>query len=171
MQRGCNRFHRLVGRSRPGENIRLSVFGIIGVRRLLRHPASRRTMFFEAWLYLLSARIALRCLPSRLLQRFFGYPLGKNVPSTAERTQLRQEIGWAIDHASRWLPGDTVCFPKAIAAQIMCRKRGIDTIMYYGAAKDGLDQLVAHVWVQDGADGVIGHVVTERYRVLARYPA
>ena len=52
----------------------------------------------------------------------------------------------------------------------MCRKYGIDSIMYYGVVRDPVEGLRAHVWVQDSADGVVGHMVASQFRVLARFP-
>ena len=137
----------------------------------LRQPKLRRKLLIEAWLRLVWARLLLRFLTFSQLTWVFNAPVRKTVFSNAEREQLRRDVGWAIERAADWLPGKTVCFPRGIAAQIMCRRRGIDTIMYYGAALDLVAGLTAHVWVQDGRYGVVGHTVADQYSVLARFPA
>jgi hypothetical protein len=141
------------------------------LRRFAEQPKPRRILFVEACLYLICARLLLRFLPFRRLTWLFSIPLGKTVLSSADREQLRQDVCWAIARASDFLPGETVCFPRGIAAQIMCRKGGIDTIMYYGGVLDPLAGLTAHVWVQDGPIGIVGHIVAGQYGVLARFPA
>ena len=140
-------------------------------RNFLRQPAPRQVLFLEAWMRLAWARMLLRVLTFRQLTRLFSIPLRKTVLSSTERDQLRRDVGWAIEKASDCLPGKTVCFPRGVAAQIMCRKRGIDTMMYYGAVVDPVAGLTAHVWVQDGSCGVVGHVGADKYGVLARFPA
>jgi hypothetical protein len=66
-------------------------------------------------------------------------------------------------HTSTTLPREIVCFPRAIAAQLMCRRRAIDTIMFY------VRRLVP--WRADCSrlrpgcsDGLVGHLI-------ARFPA
>jgi Transglutaminase-like superfamily len=125
----------------------------------------------EACVRLVLARLLLRLFSFRQLTRFFSLPLRKTLLSEARHQQLRRDVSWAIQRAARCLPGKTCCFPQGIAAQIMCRKRGIDTIMYYGAAMDPVAGLTAHVWVQDGSNGVVGHLIADKYGVLARFPA
>ena len=48
-----------------------------------------------------------------------------------------------------------MCFQQGLAAQLMLRRRGIPSVLYYGAAQDG-SGLHAHVWVRDGDIDVIG---------------
>jgi hypothetical protein len=141
------------------------------VQGFLRQSPSRKMLFLEACVHLGWARLLLKIFSFRRLTWAFSSPLRKTVLSSAEREQLRRDVCWGIERAADLLPGKTVCFPRGIAAQIMCRKRGIDSILYYGAAVDPLTGLTAHVWVQDGAEGVVGHLVASRYGVLARFPA
>jgi hypothetical protein len=128
-------------------------------------------MFLEAWIRLIWARLLLRCLSFRKLTCLFNLAVCETAVSLAEREQLRRDVSWAIARACDWLPGATVCFPRAITAQIMCRKRGIDSSMYYGVARESEVGLRAHVWVKDGSVGVVGHLVANQYAVLARFPA
>ena len=96
------------------------------------------------------ATLLLRCLSFRQLIDIFSPPLRETTLSVAEREQLRRDVSWAIRRACDCLPGKTVCFPRGITAQIMCRRRGIESTMYYGVAVGSLAGLNAHVWVQDG---------------------
>jgi len=43
-------------------------------------------------------------------------------------------VRWAIWTATRHQRERVVCFPRAIAAQAMLRRRGVSTTLYYGAA-------------------------------------
>jgi transglutaminase superfamily protein len=133
-------------------------------------PLARRWLLIEAALWLLVARLALRVLPFRWLTKFFERPPKGPEVVGAERERLREEVRWAIHLATRQLPGKTVCFPRAITAQEMLRRRGVGTTLYYGAAKMPGQGVTTHVWVQDGTEGVIGHLMARGYHTLARYP-
>ena len=53
----------------------------------------------------------------------------------------------------------------------MLRRRGVPSILYYGASPDENQGLAAHVWVRDGNTDVVGCEVASRYAVLATFPA
>jgi transglutaminase superfamily protein len=133
-------------------------------------PVARRSLLIEAVLWLLIARLALRVFPFRWLAKFFERPAKGPEIVGAARERLREEVRWAIHLATRQLPGKTVCFPRAITAQEMLRRRGVGTTLYYGAAKMPGQGVTTHVWVQDGTEGVIGHLMARGYHTLARYP-
>lgn len=139
------------------------------LRRLLLRIALR-LLLVEAMLYLLAARAALSVVPFRRLVPFFESPAKKPEITGARRELARAVVGWAIEVAAGRLPGETVCFPRAIAAQAMLRRRGVSTMLYYGAATLPQRGLTAHAWVQDGAAGVVGHQSAPDYHVLACYP-
>lgn len=162
--------------------------------RFLRFPPLARRYLLEAISCLILARLALRVIPFRWLTSYFTRPAERPEASYArresiwkaslsksytphkekitddERKRLREETQWLISEAAWFLPGETACFARAIAAQSILRRLGIGTTMYYGAATRLPDGLTAHVWLQDGAEGVIGHDTAQRYRILARYP-
>ncbi len=140
------------------------------VPRFVALPRQRKKLLIEAFFQLMLARLLLRVVSFRRLMSFFSPPLAAIAPSGPEREKLRQDIRWAIERASRLLPGKTVCFPRGIAAQIMCRKRGINTILWYGAKVSPVTGLTAHVWVQDGSEGIVGHQVAREYQILASFP-
>lgn len=140
-------------------------------RRFLRQPAHRRKLLLEACLYLVWARLMLLALPFRWLTRFFKRPCSSALAGDSfERQRLRQDVAWAIQRAAENLPVETACFPRGIAAQAMCRRRGINATLYYGAATLPSTGLTAHVWVLDGTEGVVGHQVANEYRIIARFP-
>src|SRR5271163_3892061 len=103
-------------------------------RKFLRQPAERRKLFVEAFLYLVSARVMLLLLSFRQLTRFFNRSSPtERTPANSERARLRQDVRWAIARAAEYLPGETACFPRGIAAQAMLRRRGCNATLYYGA--------------------------------------
>lgn len=142
---------------------------MLSIKRI-RGALAKRALMQEATLYLLAAKLAVKWLPFRYLEWYFKRPSKQPELVGAKRKQVRDQIRFTIYEVAERSPVEFVCFPKAIAAQAMLRRRRISTVLYYGAANDSLSGLTTHVWVQDGAEGVVGKRAAEGYNVLARYP-
>lgn len=139
------------------------------LRRLRRLSWKPRLYLIEAILWLAAARVALQLIPFARLTWFFERALRQQVHG-ARREQIREGVQWAIAEGVLYLPGETVCFPRAMAAQAMLRRRGVQTTLYYGAATLPTRELKAHVWLQDGGIGIVGHETAKDYHILAQYP-
>jgi len=135
----------------------------------------RRILLAEAVTYLLAARLALIFIPfPRLAPR-----LGSFVPPTDPRagearmaaapdqTKLAEEIGWAVTRAARYLPFKAVCLPQAMAAQVMLKRRGVKSVMHFGAAKGTDKPLDAHAWLDAAGVEVTGYPVAENFAEIA----
>ena len=130
---------------------------------------NRQILVVEAIVALGIARLGIAVLPSRWLARFFTREPNRPERSGEARQAVVTGVRRAIQAGARRLPGQTMCFPRAVAAQSMLRRRGIGTTLYYGAATSAEDGLTTHVWLQDQETGIVGHELAPRYRVLARY--
>ncbi len=62
-----------------------------------------------------------------------------------EQTRLAEDIGWAVTRAARYLPFKAVCLPQAMAARVMLERRGVKSIMHFGAAKGAQKPLDARL--------------------------
>jgi hypothetical protein len=124
----------------------------------------------EAAMWLTVSRLAIFVLRFRTIASYLDRPLRRPLLDSYARIGQRKRIQWAIGRAARLLPGETVCFPRGIAGFMMCRVRGIDSVLYYGAAISQNRRLKAHVWLRDGVHGIMGHSVASEYCVLARFP-
>jgi len=149
------------------------------IRRLLLRLGQvdnrRRALLAEAVAYLLAARLALIFVPFPRLARH----LGTFVPPTdarafATRTgiapdqaQLAEEIGWAVTRAARYVPFKAVCLPQAMAARVMLKRRGVQSVMHFGAAKGTEKPLDAHAWLDAAGVQVTGYPVAENFAEIA----
>jgi hypothetical protein len=161
--------------------------------RFRRLPAHKRPYLLEVMLYLLAARLALCVIPFRWLTWFLERSprrpqdtfterrrIGASVRSAftanrdeitgSERARFRKKAQSLINLAAWFLPGETVCLPRAIAAQTFLRRLGIGTTLYYGAAILAERGLTAHAWLQDGNEVIVGQTDGQEYHTLARYP-
>jgi hypothetical protein len=63
-----------------------------------------------------------------------------------------------------------MCFQRGLAVQFMLRRRGIPSVLYFGAAPDDRRGLSAHVWVCDGDLNIVGGEIASRYAILSTFP-
>jgi len=123
-------------------------------------------MLAEALAALALASLAIALLPFRRVAAFAS-PSGQRPPRTDSETVRRARsavTGWA-----RRVPWRAVCFQKGLALHWMLRRRGIPSVLLYGARRDG-DGLAAHVWVDVDGETVIGGEEAPNFACLARFP-
>lgn len=132
-----------------------------------------RVLLCEAFLLLAFARVAIGLLPFERIARIAAPSLGADIPAPMERNRLRSRVRWAVRACARRVPFKAVCFQQGLAAQLMLRRRGIPSVMYYGAAPapDKKAGLAAHVWVSDDGVYVVGGESAADHAVLATFPA
>src|SRR5439155_345894 len=80
-------------------------------------------------------------------------------------------VRWAVQAAAQRVPWRALCFEQGLAAQQMLRRRGVRSVLYYGAAHDSQEELAAHVWVRAGNMDVVGCEIASRFALLATFPA
>lgn len=137
------------------------------LRRFVRLSRERRALLPEAAAWLLVTRVALRVVPFPRLARYLGTFVPPSdirvVHATSEgapdQVRLASEVAWAVTRAARHLPGRAVCLPQAMAARIMLTRRGIRSVLHFGAAKGRDKPLDTHAWLDAGGVEVTGYPV------------
>lgn len=109
-------------------------------------PAAKKRLLVEAFLILLGARGSLSLLPVRWIFRWLGRPLHSAARSAD--TEIAERIRWAVLSVARYGPISFVCFPQALAAHAMLRRRGISSIMHYGVRRAADRKMRAHTWLE-----------------------
>jgi hypothetical protein len=149
------------------------------IRRLLLRfrqvGPHRRTLVIEAVACLLLARLVLIFVPFPRVARRLGdfvpptdpRALRAKVPVDADAAQLAQEIGWAVTRAARYVPFKAVCLPQAMAARVMLKRRGVASVMHFGAAKGTEKPLDAHAWLDAAGVEVTGYPVAANFAEIA----
>jgi Uncharacterised nucleotidyltransferase/Transglutaminase-like superfamily len=126
----------------------------VGIARRQRSPwnrwralsARKRWLLVEAFTTLLAARCSLLLLPVRWIFRWLeSPPRNSAAPAAAESVE---RIRWAVLTVARYGPLPFVCFPQALAAHAMLRRRGIRSIMHYGVRRSADRRLRAHTWLE-----------------------
>ncbi len=121
-------------------------------------PFARRVLLLEAFASLAAARIALAVLPVRAVFRWLASPLRRATrrPTRRSLPDTAEQVRWAVLTAARYGPGTFVCFPQALAAHAMLRRRGIPSVMHYGVRRSLDQQLRAHTWLEVGDRMLLG---------------
>ena len=142
------------------------------LRRFWRLSWQDRLLLLEAVLWLTIAGFAIAVLPFRHVGLLAARPIGLHRPKVPRQERLNKvrRIRWAIITTAARVPWRALCFQRGLAAQLMLRRRGIPSVLYYGAAQDGRRGLHAHVWVRDGDVDVVGGETASHYAVLATFP-
>ena len=133
-------------------------------------PRRDRLLLAEGILFLAFSSVAIRVLPFRMVGRLAGWPgFHRTERAPQARVFEAKRIRWAIEAWARRVPWHALCFQKGLAAQLMLRRRGIESVLYYGAAPAECG-LSAHVWVRDGDIDVVGGEIAPAFAVLATFP-
>lgn len=148
------------------------------IRRRLRSlrglSAKRRALLIEAALCLLVAQAVLLLVPFPFLARRFGtfvppsdprVALGRSEAS-ARHMAVAREVGWAVTTAARHIPVRAVCLPQAMVARMMLKRRGVSSVIHFGAAK-GTDALDTHAWLDAAGIEVTGFPVGGQFAEIA----
>lgn len=147
------------------------------IRRLLRRFAQvdtrQRALVVEAVAWLWLARLALILVAFPRIARRLGTfvpPTDARALRARERTsqaRIAEEIGWAVTRSARYVPFKAVCLPQAMAARVMLKRRGVDSVMHFGAAKGTDKPFDAHAWLDAAGVEVTGYPVAKGFAEIA----
>ena len=144
------------------------------LRRLAQVDRRRRALVVEAVMWLALARLALVVLPFQTLARNIGTftPPGQGRAAgrpAPEAIVLAGEIGWAVTRAARYLPLGAVCLPQAMAARLMLKRRGIASVLHFGAIGGGsvYQAINAHAWLDAAGVEVTGYPLAKQCTEIA----
>lgn len=128
-----------------------------------------KLLFFEAYLYLGWAKFLIfirfrKVMPS----------LGSHMQETSFALNAKNKAGLmdvrnAIRVASSYTVWESKCLDKAIAAGKMLQKRGIESTLYLGTAKNENAELIAHAWLRSGPFYITGAEGMNRFTVVGKF--
>ena len=114
----------------------MTVPAISLLAKFYRLPWHDRLLLLEATLWLAVAGLTIAVLPFRYIGRLAARPTRGLKPPEQMRLEEVGRVRWAIIACARRVPWRTMCFQQGLAAQFMLRRRGVPSVLYYGAAPD-----------------------------------
>jgi hypothetical protein len=131
--------------------------------KFLRLSVADRRLLTRAFVAVGSIRLALWCLPFRilrpLLRRFATVTPADDVADVTER------IVWAVRAAASRVPRAT-CLTQALAAQVLLARRGQKSELHIGVTHDPRRRITAHAWLETRGRIVLGGETSDRYLPL-----
>jgi len=140
------------------------------IRRLREISWRDRLLAFEAMATLIMASVAIVILSFRSVGYLAALPAKNGELSPEDRALIIKRVRWAVSACARRSPLRAMCFEQGLTAQRMLRRRGVPSVLYFGAVPDDQKGLIAHVWVRDENVDVIGCETAAQYAVLAAFP-
>ena len=143
------------------------------LRRFAQVGSRRRALVVEAVTWLLLARLALILVPFPKLARRIGTfvppadPRVAHAAASRDDSRIAEDISWAVTRAARHVPFKAVCLPQAMAARVMLKRRGVASVMHFGAAKGEAKPLNAHAWLDAAGVEVTGYPVAANFAEIA----
>jgi hypothetical protein len=136
-----------------------------------RSPSGRRSLsdwllLAEALAALALASLAIALLPFRQVAAAAS---ARGRGAARSDAEMVRRVRGAVQGWGRRVPWKAVCFQRGLALHWMLRRRGIRSVLLYGARHQG-DGLAAHVWVDVDGETVIGGEEAPNFACLARFP-
>lgn len=125
----------------------------------------------EAIFLLLFWHIVGKLLPLNWYKRFFGKRIPEvKTPEDLTPTPVALKISHTIYVAAWFLPWTPSCYPQALAAKSMLKRRRVSSLLYFGAATgDGKQVVKLHCWISHHGTILTGKAGHEDYKVIQVY--
>jgi hypothetical protein len=126
-------------------------------------------LLMEAYFYLGWARL-LKRRPFSSVAPSLGTHMSETTYEDIEsESPLIEKISKVIDTMSRYTLWESQCLVKALAAMKMLERRGLESTLYLGTAKDEDGKMVAHAWLRSGAYYVTGEEEMRKFTVVSTF--
>ncbi|MCI3927135.1 lasso peptide biosynthesis B2 protein [Paenibacillus sp. TRM 82003] len=133
---------------------------------VLSPPLSRK-LLVEAFVYLALARV-LKAMPFSKVAPTLGKAMLETTSTLDVKNQsVLKDISRAIRIISRHTIWESKCLVRAIAAMKMLERRGLESTLYLGTAKDSSGSMVAHAWLRSGPIYITGFEEMYRFKTVA----
>ncbi|WP_209122931.1 lasso peptide biosynthesis B2 protein [Alkalihalobacillus sp. BA299] len=128
-----------------------------------------KLMFIEAYVYLGWARV-FKLLPFSKVVSSLGDQMEETTLTlTPSHKKTLLEVSQAIHIMSRYTFWESQCLVKAVAGMKMLEKRGIESTLYLGTAKDENGKLIAHAWLRSGPFYISGVEGMDKFTVVSKF--
>lgn len=134
------------------------------IRRFFLLPWSERFLLFKAWMLIGFVRVSLLIGRFTGTKRLLDWLQRRPVPRLVARRRLARRVARLVDLASHLIPGGRHCLTRAMALEVLLRRRGYPADVKIGVARDDSGKLIAHAWlhcegvVLIGGEGVANYV-------------
>ncbi len=143
--------------------------GLKKVKIFLSLDIQTKLILLEAFVFLGWARL-LKSIPFSKIAPSFGEQMEETsfYVKESHKKGLGQ-VSRAIEIMSRNTIWESMCLVKAIAAMKMLERRGIESTLYLGTAKDKAGKMIAHAWLRSGPFFITGAEEKDDFVVVGKF--
>jgi hypothetical protein len=84
--------------------------------------------------------------------------------------EFLRRVSFAVGAAANNVPWRSDCFPQAIAARMLLKRRGHASKIHLGVEKRGGGNIAGHAWLTCGDEVVVGGADLDRYTEVHSFP-
>ena len=137
--------------------------------RFRQLPAADQWLVIRAAFWLGIARAMLVFIPFSRLIEWMSAP-AQATPVAPDRSYL-ERAGYAVRAAAGSVPWRADCFPQAVAARMLLRRKGYATTIHLGVEKAQGGNIAGHAWLTCDDYVVTGAGELDRYTEMHRINA
>lgn len=105
-------------------------------------------LFLQACAYLFTTKACIKCCSFKTVTKLFGLKAHTlSAPSELSIPQPLPPVSIAVRRAAKYLPGEYVCLPQAIAGMLMLKSQNQAPLLILGVRTDPSKSLKAHAWL------------------------
>lgn len=136
---------------------------------ILTKPPCSRKLLVEAWLCLAWGRV-LKMIPFSRIAPRLGEPMQETAcDERPDQMKTIRQVSRALHTMKRFAFWESECLVMAYAAMNMLARRGIDSTLYLGTARDAQGKLIAHAWLRSGTVYVTGGDGRDKFAVVSTF--
>jgi len=122
--------------------------------RFIKREKSATRLLLYTFFLLTCIRLGLRFLPFATVQQKVDR-LSQSVSKTSPEYTL-YGIVWAVNGATRHMPGGAKCLARALTTQILMGQQQYPCDLCIGVSKGDKGELKAHAWVESDQQIIVG---------------
>jgi hypothetical protein len=131
--------------------------------------SKKKLILIEAFLFLGWARI-LKMIPfSKVVSSLGDHMKETSHNNIKSNHEILNNVSHAIHIMSRYTFWESQCLVKAFAGMKMLEKRGIESTLYLGTARDEAGKMIAHAWLRSGSFYISGAEGMEKFTVVSMF--
>lgn len=137
---------------------------------MLKQKVKNYLLYIEAFAFLAAARFLVVCFPFKLYSQFLGLSMREtSFYDCPDKNKTLKRVTWAVRKMSSFTLWESKCLDQAIAALKMLERRGIESTLYLGTAKDQQGKFIAHAWLRSGSLYITGAEVMGDFTTVGRF--
>lgn len=129
-----------------------------------------KSVTLQAWIYSAYYRFQMLYYNTKKLNKRWGIE-GEESPEDATMDEYRyaKKVAYAVNQVCNKTKWESKCLVRALSAQKLLKKKGIQSTMYLGCGLDENGKMIAHAWLRCGRMYVTGgngdgYAVVDKFR-------